>query len=840
MMKKLTNCFTALSLCALVQTMSARTVPPMGASGRSPLCVSGIYPGLAYFNGEGECGTGAVVPWAGNLWVITYGPHKPFGSTDKLYQISRSLKETVRPESIGGTPANRLIHRESNQLFIGPYAIDAAGKVRVIPVSDMPGRLTGMCRSLSDPVHKVLIATMEQGIYEVDVNTLKVNTLFTDGNILKKNGEKTYHGTLLPGDHGKGFYSGQGLYFFANNGENTPEAKANPRTKSGALGEYDGTAWKLIRRNQFTEITSSGGIYGSSHPDTDPLWSLGWDYKSVLLGVRTVAGGWTFYRLPKASNSYDGAHGWNTEWPRIRNVGTAGKPDYLMTMHGMFWHFPQTFTPATAAGLRPLSSYLKVIGDFCQWNGRLVFGCDDAAQSEFLNKRKAKGGIAGPGQSQSNLWFTSFSQPANTGTTDASGSVWQNENVRANAVSDPYLMAGWKRRTAWIKNDGQQTVNFTFEVDVKGNNQWTTLRTVKVGAAQSAHFSFDGAAGEWLRVKTDQPTLCTVSLVYGDTRVRPAVNDRMFAPLADVSAKGCRGGLLYALGDNRRALGILTDEMTNGTIQETGYYEMDGDMKVMKKDNNDTTANFIRSRMAIPAQVVTADKGSYLITDDANRRWRLPLGDRRYGQLMQQRALRVCREVATERDLFDCGGTFYELPAENADGFAKIRPIATHHLLINDYASYRGMLVMTGASLGTAANGAHLSSAADRSHLFSSADGKCTIWTGAIDDLWKMAKPVGEGGPWVKDDVRAGVPSDPYLIGYYDKKTLTITQRSDRSVTITIEMDPTGDGQWMKYAAYTVKPGEKLVKPLPDGFIAKWIRFTSDADANVTTWLRYN
>src|SRR5574344_1170568 len=392
------------------------TVICFAAQKKGKICVSGIYPSLAYFNEEGECGTGAVVPWANNLWVITYGPHKPFGSTDKLYQITPSLKEITRKESIGGTPANRMIHNESNQLFIGPYAIDKKENVRVIPISDMPGRLTGMSRSISDPANKVMIATMEEGIYEVDVHSLKVNTWFKDGNTLKKEGAPTYHGTILQGAHGKGFYSGQGRYFFANNGENTPEAKINPRTRAGVLGEYDGKSWKQIRRNQFTEITSAGGIYGSKNPDTDPIWSIGWDYKSVLLGVRDASKGWTFFRLPKASNSYDGAHGWNTEWPRIRNVGTDDKPYYLMTMHGMFWHFPQTFTAKSSAGLRPLSSYLKVIGDFCNWNGRLVFGCDDAAQSEFLNKRKAKGKIAGPGQSQSNLWFTDLNQPSNTGT----------------------------------------------------------------------------------------------------------------------------------------------------------------------------------------------------------------------------------------------------------------------------------------------------------------------------------------------------------------------------------------------------------------------------------------
>ena len=48
---------------------------------------SGVYPHLAWFNTGNECGTGAVVPWADRLWVITYSPHKPLGSDDKLYEI---------------------------------------------------------------------------------------------------------------------------------------------------------------------------------------------------------------------------------------------------------------------------------------------------------------------------------------------------------------------------------------------------------------------------------------------------------------------------------------------------------------------------------------------------------------------------------------------------------------------------------------------------------------------------------------------------------------------------------------------------------------------------------
>ena len=85
---------------------------------------SGIYPHLAFFNDEAECGTGAVVPWAGRLWAITYGPHLPHGSSDKLYEITPDLRQIVRPENVGGTHASRMIHPESQQLFIGPYVIE--------------------------------------------------------------------------------------------------------------------------------------------------------------------------------------------------------------------------------------------------------------------------------------------------------------------------------------------------------------------------------------------------------------------------------------------------------------------------------------------------------------------------------------------------------------------------------------------------------------------------------------------------------------------------------------------------------------------------------------------
>lgn len=797
--------------------------------------ISGIYPKLAFYNNEGECGTGAVVPWAGSLWAITYGPHLPFGSSDKLYQITPDKKMTVRSESIGGTPANRLIHKESNQLNIGPYFINETGAVRVLPWQEAPGRYTGSARHLTDPANKIYIGTMEEGFYEVDVNSLKAKELYRDSNegwrLYKKDPKNNpKHVELLPGAHGKGLYSGQGVMVFSNNGENSAAAMKHFDALSGSLSEWDGKDWKVIRRNQFVELTGPGGIYGNTNPETDPIWATGWDHKSVLLGVRQPDKGWTFYRLPKASHSYDGAHGWNTEWPRIRNVGTDGQPDYLMTMHGLFWRFPQTFTVENSAGIRPRTSYLKVIGDFARWNDELVFGCDDSAQKEFLNKRKAKGNIEGPGQSNSNLWFTSLTKPNELGPATADGAVWEKEEIQANVYCEPYLFAGWKNRCCWLQNDGTQDITFTFEVDRQGNNTWTELTKMPVPAGQSIYLPFDSKEqGEWIRVKSDKGSNVTVSFVYTDADNRSASSDGMFKGLSKVSEDKSLGGLLYGLGKNRRALGLLATSIEDGKVVENGYYEMSDTLTLVRKEDA-KTADFIREKFAIPHQVVTIDESSILIVDDKGRRWRLPLGDESYTKLMGQDVLRICREVATERDMFSCHGTFYELPAENADGYAKIRPIATHDFRIHDYASYRGMLIMTGVN-PKAASG--------NEHIIVSEDGKAAVWAGAIDDLWSLGKPTGKGGPWKNTAVEAGVASDPYLIGFYDKKELTLSHNSQKDVTFTIEVDPTGNGKWMKYTTLTVKPGESLTHELKDPFQARWIRFSTDTNTNATAWLEY-
>lgn len=791
-----------------------------------PASFSGIYPHLAYFNHEGECGTGAVVPWAGRLWVITYAPHMPKGSSDKLYEITPDLRQIVRPESIGGTPANRMIHRESGQLFIGPYAIDEKGGVRAIPYKQMYGRHTGNARHLTDPAGKICYATMEEGIYEVDVRSLAATELWRDEQV------KEGRHADLPGYHGKGFYSGQGVMVYANNGDHAPAALKDPTVPSGVLAEWDGKAgeWTIVRRNQFTDVTGPGGILGNPNPATDPIWALGWDHRSLILALRD-GGSWSFHRLPKASHSYDGAHGWNTEWPRIRDIGPDGSPDLLMTMHGMFWKFPTSFSRANTAGLRPRSAYLKVVGDFCRWNDRLVLGCDDSAKSEFLNKRKVKGRIQGPGQSQSNLWFVDPATPDRLGPATAEGAVWIRDAVKAGAVSDPFLFSGWDSRGAFFVNGGDAPMTFELEVDARGNGEWAPLREVKLGANEGQWSAFPaGEAGEWIRVKAARDcAAATVHFAYAQNDARGAKADALFDGLAQIGDAKYGAGLVRARGEDKRTLAFAAARVENGGTADAGYYELD-DGAGLRRVEDPKAGEFTREAVAIPKDVVTVDAASVLVVDDRGRRWRLPKGDPKFDAATGAGLLRIDREVATERDLFNCHGTFYELPAENADGFAKIRPVASHRLAIMDYCSYRGMLVLTGVAAGESTN----------PHIIRSDDGKAALWAGAIDDLWKLGKPVGRGGPWKDSEVKPDQPSDAYLFGFYDSRSLALSHDAKEPVTFTVEVDPGGQGLWVACKSVTVEPGKTETYEFPSAMSARWLRVRASAACKATAQLAYD
>ena len=817
------------SLVAIALTALAAPSPA------APQEWSGIYPELAYFNNEGECGTGAVVPWADRLWVITYGPHLPYGSSDKLYEITPDLQQIVRPESVGGTPANRMIHKESNQLIIGPYLIGAEREVRIIPPKLMPGRLTGNARHLTDPANKIYYATMEDGLYEVDVRTLAVKGLIKEIMNKPKPGQTAEVSpatitSTLAGYHGKGLYSGQGLVILANNGERSPKALLDPTIVSGGLGSFNGEGnWSLIRRNQFTEVTGPGGLTGNADPAKDPIWTVGWDFRSVILMVMED-GKWTSYRLPKGSHSYDGAHGWNTEWPRIRDIGEEGSR--LMTMHGLFWKFPANFSSKHSAGVTPRSAYLKVIGDFTRWQDRLVFGCDDTAKSEFLNKRPAKGALAGPGQSQSNLWFTALDAPDKLGPAIGRGSVWVDEPVQAGVPSDPFLLAGFAKRAVQLQHDGAAATKFTLEIDERGDGQWKSWREVSLKADETTQWVEIPAtvAGAWIRAKADRDVAkASVTFQYAAKDERVTERGTLFKGLSKAGDSSSQGAFLLTRGANLRTLSVLAATVTPDQTTLGEAYELSADLKLTKQKDSEVAA-YVQKNTPIPQGIITADEAS-VIFEESGVRWRLPRSAASaQDALLARSALRKAREVCTERDMLQAHGTFYELPALNAKGAIRMRPIATSDTAVHDYCSYRGLLVLSGVSA---------SAAQDDRHIIRSDDGKAAVWVGTADDLWQLGKPRGFGGPWKSSNVTAGKPSDPYLMTGYDKKRITLANHGEVETTITVELDAAGDGRFAAYQSFKLAPGAKETFEFPDWINAYWVRTVSSATTNATAQLTY-
>ena len=124
-------------------------------------------------------------------------------------------------------------------------------------------------------------------------------------------------------------------------------------------------------------------------------------------------------------------------------------------------------------------------------------------------------------------------------------------------------------------------------------------------------------------------------------------------------------------------------------------------------------------------------------------------------------------------------------------------------------------------------------------HIIRSDDGKCALWAGAVDDLWQLGKPRGNGGPWKNTEVKSGHSSDPYLMTGYDHKDLMLFHSSGASVAFRVEVDVTGMGEWVTYKEFSVTPGQTLEHHFPDAFSAYWVRITADHDCSATAQFRY-
>ena len=119
-------------LAALLLAVPVAAGP--GDPGPPPLRVGNVFPHMTVMapgvGSDSETGIGALVAWADRLWAIGYVAHVK-GEGIGLYEIGEDMSFRRHPASVTGTFANRLVHWESQQAFIGPHAIDPQGRVVV-------------------------------------------------------------------------------------------------------------------------------------------------------------------------------------------------------------------------------------------------------------------------------------------------------------------------------------------------------------------------------------------------------------------------------------------------------------------------------------------------------------------------------------------------------------------------------------------------------------------------------------------------------------------------------------------------------------------------------------
>lgn len=455
-----------------------------------PPAFSGVVPSLAQVADFGpprsEIGIGCLMPWLGKLYVLNYVSHrKKTGTGVGLRVIEDDFSMTIHPKAVDGTYANRYVHSPSSQLIIGPHLIDTEHNVRTVE-SLVDVRLCGTASHLVDPKNLVYMLGMEGELFELNVKTLETKLLFDLTQALDTPGEMKCHF--------KDCYTGEGRLVVVNNDYSEPDFLG--QQSEGTLAEYDGESWKVIERKPFVGVNGLGR-YGKT------IFANGWDRASAILKVFTGDDQtWRTYRLPKASHCWD--HKWQTEWPRIRAVDHER---FLMDHHGMWYELSPWAYGNTFIGIRPISTHLWVHGDFCSWKGMLVVGADNTSHESDGNKQCA--------EPQSGLWFGKTDDLWNLGKAKGWGGPWWEDDVKAGAPSDPYLMTGFDKKVLHLSHKSESPVSFKVEVDFLGCGEWKTYATITVPAnGYVPHVFPEGFSAHWVRVTADTACIATAQLHY--------------------------------------------------------------------------------------------------------------------------------------------------------------------------------------------------------------------------------------------------------------------------------------------------------------------------------------
>jgi hypothetical protein len=212
------------------------------------------------------------------------------------------------------------------------------------------------------------------------------------------------------------------------------------------------------------------------------------------------------FRLPKGDVALSAA-------PASRGVRELIQERFLANFHGTFYEVPRGGTSPSGQRnmpdfqrMKPVTTHNRRITDFCTHRGLLVLsGVRADAANDGHVFRAAPGGPA--------LWFGAIDDLWKLGAPHGVGGPWKDTAVQAGAPSDPYLMAGYDRKTLTLSHDAQQPVEFTVEVDFYASGQWHEYRRFTVTPGQPLTHVFPaGYSAHWIRIVPK--TNCTATAQF--------------------------------------------------------------------------------------------------------------------------------------------------------------------------------------------------------------------------------------------------------------------------------------------------------------------------------------
>ena len=206
------------------------------------------------------------------------------------------------------------------------------------------------------------------------------------------------------------------------------------------------------------------------------------------------------FRLPKAAVE-------PSESTTTRGVRECIQERYLANYQGTFYEIPRGLgNLPDFERMKPVASHDRAIHDFCVWRGLLVLsGVEgDATQNGHVF-----------GNADVKLWYGAIDDLWKLGKPSGHGSPWKGTPIEANQPSDPYLMAGYDKKTLTLSHDGTETVTFDVEVDFYAASEWHRYQRITVPTGKVHRFDFpEGYASHWVRVKADKNCRATAQLMY--------------------------------------------------------------------------------------------------------------------------------------------------------------------------------------------------------------------------------------------------------------------------------------------------------------------------------------